>query len=288
METMDWMAELRRLGGAASVRQLRAAGATERALRNAVAAGRLVRPRAGRYVLPDAAEPLVSAVRAGAKLSCVTAARSYGLWGGNDVRTHLRMPLHAGRPGSADATQVRHWSRSECQEEIWRVSLADCLRSVVRCSDQETAVAVLDTAISSSRITPSGIRRIFQREPRRSRNVAELARPGSDSGVESLLRQRLIARDHFVEQQIAVPGVGRVDARVDGVLYVEVDGYEFHRGRAAFERDRQRDTGLALLGARWMRFSASEVLQSPEKVVATIERVLRVVETEAISGSRTG
>ena len=65
MEAMDWMAELRRLGGAASVRQLRAAGATERALRNAVAAGRLVRPRAGRYVLPDAAEPLVSAVRAG-------------------------------------------------------------------------------------------------------------------------------------------------------------------------------------------------------------------------------
>ena len=117
--------------------------------------------------------------------------------------------------------------------------------------------------------------------------MAELARPGSDSGVESLLRQRLIARDHFVEQQIAVPGVGRVDARIDGVLYVEVDGYEFHRGRAAFERDRQRDTGLALLGARWMRFSAREVLQSPEKVVATIERGVRVAEREAISGSRT-
>lgn len=288
MEAMEWMAELRRLGGAASLRQLREAGATESVLSTAVAEGRLVRPRNGRYVLSDAAEPVFVAVRSGARLSCVTAARSYGLWSGNDVRIHITVPAHAGRSGSADATQVRHWSRSERHEEIWRVSLADCLRSVVRCADQETAVAVLDTAISSGRITRSGLRRIFQEEPRRSRNVVELARPGSDSGVESLLRQRLIARDHLVEQQLAVPGVGRVDARIDGMLYLEIDGYEFHSGRAAFERDRQRDIGLALLGARWMRVSAREVLRSPEEVVATIERVLGAAEREVIRGSGGG
>ena len=96
--------------------------------------------------------------------------------------------------------------------------------------------------------------------------------------MESILRQRLTARGHVVEQQVTVPGVGRVDARVDGQLYVEVDGFAFHSDRAAFERDRTRDTGLALVGARRLRFPARDVLVDPDAVVATIEAVLATEE----------
>lgn len=90
-----------------------------------------------------------------------------------------------------------------------------------------TALAVLDTSVSSGLTTVCSLQRMFASEPRTSRALAERARPGSDSGVESILRQRLGARGHIVEKQVFLPGVGRVDARVGGVLFVEVDGFLF-------------------------------------------------------------
>jgi very-short-patch-repair endonuclease len=38
-------------------------------------------------------------------------------------------------------------------------------------------------------------------------------------------------------------------------LIVELDGYEFHRTRAAFERDRHRDALLTIAGYRILRFT---------------------------------
>jgi very-short-patch-repair endonuclease len=102
--------------------------------------------------------------------------------------------------------------------------------------------------------------------------------------VESILRQRLSARGHIVEQQVHVPGVGRVDARVDGVLFVEIDGFQFHGDRASFERDRARDVGLALAGGHRLRFSARQVMEGPEAAIATIETVLELMEREEKRG----
>lgn len=277
---VTWTEELERLGGAATTRQLRCAGATERELAAAVACGRILRVRSGRYVEAGAPDGTRKAASLGARLSCVSAARSYGLWGGTDPRFHIVIPPHAGRAGPSDGGLVRHWRRTGDHPECWRVSLPDCLRSVVRCADAETAIAVLDTALSSGKVTPTALDRIFAGEPRRSAAVASRAVPGSDSGVESILRQRLAARGHRVEQQLSVPGVGRIDARVDGVLFVEVDGFDFHSDRGAFARDRVRDTGFALIGATRLRFAARQVILEPEAVVATVEEVLAVMARE--------
>lgn len=250
----------------------------DRLLTAAVESGWLVRPRRGVYALPGLPREAIAALSAGGRLSCVSAARSYGLWGGQDGRLHLRVGAHAGR---TDADTVRHWTPNDAHPELWRVSFAECLRSVVSCADEETAVAVLDTALSARSVTLAGLRGIFEGTTRHSMAVAAAARPGSDSGVESILRQRLSARGHHVEQQIAVPGVGRVDIRVDGALYVEIDGFAYHADKASFERDRTRDTGLALLGARRVRFPARDVLLDADAVVATIEAVLATEEMRA-------
>ncbi|WP_309857086.1 hypothetical protein [Leifsonia sp. 1010] len=282
------MTELTRLGGAASLGQLKEAGARGHILSAAVREGRLVRPRNGRYALPGIGEAALTALRTGGRLACVTAARTYGLWGGRDERTHLLIPPHAGRSAAVDDRTVRHWRPAERHHEVWRVSLADCLRSVVRCADEETAVAVLDTAISSGQMTRHRLRRIFADEPLQSRNIAKRARPGSDSGVESVLRQRLTARGHIVEQQLAVDGVGRVDARVDGVLYLEIDGFEFHADREAFERDRRRDVVMTLRGLPRLRLTARQVLRSPEATVATVEELLGSLEREEFRRAAAG
>ncbi|QNE35114.1 AbiEi antitoxin N-terminal domain-containing protein [Leifsonia shinshuensis] len=274
---MNWQ-NIRVRGGAVTRRELREDGVSDRALTAAVEEGRLLRPRRGVYALPELSREAQAALAAGGRLSCVSAARSYGLWGGQDGRLHLSVHPHAGR--TADDA-VRHWDAQGVYPELWRVSLADCLRSVVDCADAETAIAVLDTAIAARAVTMVGLRGVFAHSPAHARAVAACARPGSDSGVESILRQRLTARGHVVEQQVAMPGVGRVDARVDGCLFVEIDGYAFHSGREAFERDRTRDTALALLGARRLRIPARDVLADADGVVATIEAVLATEEIRA-------
>lgn len=156
-----------------------------------------------------------------------------------------------------------------------RVSLADCLRSVARCADEETAVAAFDTALTAGLVSPSGLRRILEAAPRDARERAALARPGSDSGVESLVRQRLERGGHRVEQQVHVRGVGRVDMRIDGELYLEVDGYAFHSDAGAFERDRLRDSTLAELGHRRLRVTARQVAEDWPRVEAAIDRIVQ-------------
>jgi very-short-patch-repair endonuclease len=59
-------------------------------------------------------------------------------------------------------------------------------------------------------------------------------------------------------------------------LVVELDGYEFHRTRAAFERDRRRDAILAVEGYRILRFIHLTAKRDPGYVVATLRSFLAV------------
>lgn len=281
---MHWMEQLTALGGVASRRQLLAAGATSDALTEAVRAGLLFRPRRGSYASLAASDAALEAARSGGRLCCVSAARSYGLWAGTDQRTHIRVARHATRLPYTLA--VRHWMPAERPgREIWRDSIDDCLVSVVHCADEETAVAVLDTAISAGLTSLRVIGELFAGESVRARAVSAKARPGSDSGVESIVRQRLTKAGHLVEQQIGVAGVGRVDLRVDGRLYIEIDGYAWHSDRGAFERDRARDTGLAMYGFLQLRFPARDVLEHWPDVARIIETVLAAPD---VTGPRAG
>jgi very-short-patch-repair endonuclease len=58
-------------------------------------------------------------------------------------------------------------------------------------------------------------------------------------------------------------------------LVVEVDGYAFHGGRAAFERDRRRDAELQSEGLRVMRITWRQLVGEPDAVVARLTRALR-------------
>ena len=263
---------LQRLGGVATVHQLRSTGASAEELTAAVRGGVLRRIRKGIYAEPSAPRDVLAAVAARGRLSCVSAARTYGLWAGSDGRMHLQFAPHE-RAGPASA-HVRHWLPTEAGAEVWRVTVADCLRSVARCADEETAIAVFDTAISAGLTNVLDLHRILVGQPAKARSRGALARPGSDSGVESIVRQRLERAGHIVEQQVHVVGVGRVDMRVDGVLYLEIDGFAFHHDREQFERDRARDAILAARGLKRLRVSAAQVLGEWEVVAEHVRRVL--------------
>jgi hypothetical protein len=57
-------------------------------------------------------------------------------------------------------------------------------------------------------------------------------------------------------------------------LVVELDGHEFHRTQAAFERDRIRDTDLQVAGYRVLRVTHRRLLDAPTEVAAAVRVLL--------------
>jgi very-short-patch-repair endonuclease/predicted transcriptional regulator of viral defense system len=57
-------------------------------------------------------------------------------------------------------------------------------------------------------------------------------------------------------------------------LVVEVDGYEFHNDRAAFERDRRRDQILTAAGYRVIRVTWRQLRDEPVAVIARLAQAL--------------
>ena len=60
----------------------------------------------------------------------------------------------------------------------------------------------------------------------------------------------------------------------DQRLVVEVDGYQFHRDRAAFERDRRRDQILTAAGYRVIRITWRQLCDQPLAVIARLAQAL--------------
>lgn len=76
-----------------------------------------------------------------------------------------------------------------------------------------------------------------------------------------------------------VLNAGVLDFVVDALwpqcrLIVELDGFAFHRHRAAFERDRARDATLLAAGYRVMRLTHRRLVAEPKAVVAELRRLL--------------
>jgi very-short-patch-repair endonuclease/predicted transcriptional regulator of viral defense system len=64
-------------------------------------------------------------------------------------------------------------------------------------------------------------------------------------------------------------------------LVVETDGFRFHRGREAFEADRERDLKLKALGYDVIRLSHRQVVEQPKQVVEVLRPILLPRDLEA-------
>src|SRR3954452_221280 len=64
-------------------------------------------------------------------------------------------------------------------------------------------------------------------------------------------------------------------------LIVELDSWEFDRGRRAFERDRERDAILQAAGYRVIRVTWRRLTQDPAEVAALLRRLMQLPRTAA-------
>jgi very-short-patch-repair endonuclease len=114
---------------------------------------------------------------------------------------------------------------------------------------------------------------------------AEFLRLPIDGGVQTDrartdLEQRLLAicRRHRLPRPEVNVNVDRFEVDFlwrERRLIVEVDGWEAHRSRSAFEDDRARDARLKLLGYEVLRFTWRQLTSEPVGVAKTIRALLR-------------
>ncbi len=87
-------------------------------------------------------------------------------------------------------------------------------------------------------------------------------------GIKHGIRQYRVWRDKTL--------VGIVDvAFPDEGVAVEADGYRWHSGQPRWKRDLARRNELVALGWRVLHFTWSDVVETPDRVVATVSHALR-------------
>ncbi len=102
------------------------------------------------------------------------------------------------------------------------------------------------------------------------RHVEDSASPLEDRFAEFVVAHRLPP-----PQTNVLVGKDVVDALWPGArLIVELDSWEFHAHRAAFEKDRDRDTDHLLAGYRTVRVTHRRLTEQPERLAGQIRALL--------------
>jgi very-short-patch-repair endonuclease len=279
--------------GVVARRQLVALGVSGRAIRHRLETGRLHPVHVGVYAVGHprvvGAGHWMAAVLAcgdGAVLSHRSAA---ALWGLRQVSTR-----------SVDVTAVGRSRHSRQNIALHRVRTLHRVDCSMHNSIPVTTVArtLLDLA---EVLRPSQLERAFEEAERlRLLDIAAVSRICDRStgrrGVRALnallsyyrgpvpqTRSELerqfvdVCRDAGLpppKLNLIVEGFEVDAAWPDRCLIVELDGYAFHRTRAAFECDRLRDAGLQVAGHRVLRVTARRLVDSPHAVAETIRQLL--------------
>lgn len=287
---MDAVEALTQLGGTADVRVLRQL-ASRRAVRRALTAGLVVRPRLGTYALPVLDETEAALRATGGVRSHLSAALHHG-WA---VKTAPDLPMiKVTRNQHVDAERrdgIRLCWRQVGPDER-AAGVTDPVQTVVDCARDlpfDEALAVADSALRSGLVERDQLLEAAARSPRTGRSralrIVEAADGRAANPFESVLRaiSREVPGLELVPQVtlgVAAPEggllvIGRVDL-VDATLgiVVEAESWEFHGSRAAFDRDVRRYTAMVRAGWTVVRFVWHEVMHDPDLVFAVLTDVV--------------
>lgn len=276
---MDPVVALQKWGGAARRPGLRSLGVSDYALRTSVARGSVLRAGVGGYSLQGAPEELVRAVELGGVVSHKSAAKLHGcrLWTPPTV-LEVTVPRNTHRV-ALDA-RVHRADVSELDLEPLRAmtgierTLLDCGRTLSLLE----ALIIFDGALHARWVGPSFLRRAaaFPAGPGSGalRRVLAHVDGLADSALESVLRLLLSLLHCDLRSQVWIRGVGKVDFLLDGWLGIEADGYEFHRERADFRKDRSRGNQMVIGGKVVLRFTWEDVKSRPFELLSEVAAVL--------------
>jgi very-short-patch-repair endonuclease len=276
----DVVEVLGRRDGSATFGELRVL-LSARAVRNALADGKIRRVAKGVYALPTAPSALTAARSHGGVVSYTSAAQH---WGMNVIvkppLPHVTLPpgkvrRRTGRPC------VLHWAEVPVDGDVTTPiqTVLDCLRSLPLAQ----ALAVADSALHQGLVDHGDLLaaagKLRGPHRRRLQQRASLADGRAESVLESALRSILIEAgiEGFVPQVVVRDRKfsARIDLGHPGLrIALEADGFEHHGTRQALVKDCRRHVALTVRGWTLLRFSWEDIMYDPEWVVEAVRKVI--------------
>jgi very-short-patch-repair endonuclease len=281
--------------------QLAAAGISRRAIAHRVRTGRLYRRHKGVYLLDpvDKASRLtlltaaVAACGPDAVLSHASAAELWGFLPACPGAIHVSVTDR--NPGIRPGVR-RHRSYTLEPHDIrirHRIRVTSPARTIVDNARHHDLEELVGNALASELVSQRRIEEAMARHPSRpgmARLSAILHQDGGPRWTRSWAERRILQ----LVRQAGLP-LPKTNVMVNGYLVdavwpdqrliVEVDGYDFHRGRRAFETDRRRDATHVAAGYRVIRFTAIQLRDEPLIVIGQLAAALALA---SVTNARAG
>ncbi|WP_284980224.1 type IV toxin-antitoxin system AbiEi family antitoxin domain-containing protein [Arthrobacter sp. fls2-241-R2A-200] len=269
---MDITQFLRTRHGAATMDSLRKAGFTRRTVAAALEAGSILRLHRGVYVVEGAAPDVVAAFRADGLITCLSAARFYGLW-----TLHGDEDLHLScSTGKKRRHVIHHGACLHPRHPYMPVAgVADVLLHALRCLPELESLVMVQSAISRALLSTEFLKsKLPGNRNGRIRKTLDLVLPRADSLLEVLAHAHFARAGLRVRMHVPLAGVGEVDCLVNECLVVELDGGTHLEGKQV-KKDQYRNNAGLRGGLLTLRYYYADVVHHPERMVAEVLAVLR-------------
>lgn len=273
---MDPVEALAHFGGAASRDNLLRLTTPSR-LRTAIAQGRVIAARRGRYRVAGPDPALRNAVDVGGVISHLSAATRHG-WETlrEPARPQVTVPPHQGCRSIPTCTLTWRDLTGEAGP------ITSPLRTALDCARDlpfREGLAVADSGLRSRAVDAETFERACHavRGPGapQARRIAACASARAANPFESALRAIALEAGFEVRPQVPIE-LGRVTVHPDVVdesrrLALEAESWEWHAGREAFDRDCWRYTALVVKGWTVLRFTWWQVNHDPAWVTTCLD-----------------
>jgi very-short-patch-repair endonuclease len=202
--------------------------------------------------------------------------------GDRPSRVHVTVPFSRRPPAMHVVVHERH--------DVTRRDITGTVIDMAAISSEETVDLALDAAIRQGMSRHNFLRRLDELAAPGRNGIAVIkklvAERVTEQGLTESPFERLLLRA-LRKAKLPMPvcqmdlGDGDLSARADFVypdqrLVIEADGYRWHDGRAAFERDRLRFSELAARGWRVLLVTWLQLKYRVEEVIDRIRRALEV------------
>jgi very-short-patch-repair endonuclease len=283
------------LHGVAARRELLEAGVRRRAIAHRLGAGRYLAVYEGVYAIGHADLTVLGRRRAivlvcgeGAVLSHRSAAGAWGLRPDGSARWDVTVRTPSARKPNAPVNVFRHPTLRADEitdlDGIPTTTVARTLLDLAAVVPPHHLRRAVERAVELELFDLTAIHQTLDAHPRRAGRPALVTLladlqdhdlPRTRSDVEAAFLQ--LCLDHELPRpQVNHYDNGRErDFRwPDHRLIAEVDGWTHHRSRAAFTTDRRRDREALAEGYRVARFTATEVLRTPNAIATELRALL--------------
>lgn len=214
------------------------------------------------------------ALRAGQRLTCISALAHHGLWVPRDGRRHVsavRTP--AGSRGAGGGLHHRY-------RESWRTDapvmpIREALQDAMSCLSAEDLAIILESAHAHGVLAPGEIDDLVRELPVQKRRRVGRISTAAQSGTETRVRRFLERLRVRVREQVQILPGEYVDLLVGERLVIECDSRAHHSVETAYANDRRRDRELVLRGYWVVRLTWEDVMLRWPATRALLRALLR-------------